>query len=267
MRKDRLKGFVVNCSDFSFRVGGYVIPKMMNTYSGNRIDLEKNRENNLNQESFWSPRFEEFLKISHNRIPYIKEFPFIIENRSLWNSLCIKYDVDLDLRDKNYFLADYFFPEHNLIVEIDSWLHDKNYDLARNEYINLVWGTYSLRFYEFGKLKVRTKKFMKKFNSYINRISKIKEFYNVVGCIVNIDYSDYIVNDFCNSNSDIMFVLDELEQRILNNYPRSGRLMVDKDSISYSMYKTLLDQSDFERIHGILCMVYNIDVIIKPSIP
>ena len=69
---------------------------------------------------------------------------------------------------------------------------------------------------------------------------------------------------FCDSNSDIMFVLDELEKRILNNYPMSGRLIVDKDSISYSMYGTLLDRSDFERIHGILCMVYNIDVIIKP---
>ena len=71
----------------------------------------------------------------------------------MWGSICKNNKItEEEYLHRNYFLTDYFFPEYNLAVEIDSDLHDQEYDKARDFYIKSNWGIDIIRMYEFGKL-------------------------------------------------------------------------------------------------------------------
>ena len=137
-------------------VGEYLFPKFLISTKNNIIDLEDNREQNLHQGSRWSPNFKNFLDTEYKSVRYIREFPIIIRDRKLWRSLCIKYQLDGDKLGRNYFLIDYFMPDFNLLVEIDSQLHEIDYDKARDDYIRLKYGLETLRFYEYGRYSYQT---------------------------------------------------------------------------------------------------------------
>lgn len=69
----------------------------------------------------------------------IKQFPIVIQNRELWKRCCEKMRVTKpEAYARQFFKADLFFPAYSLIVEIDSDLHDPNYDKARDVYLKNV---------------------------------------------------------------------------------------------------------------------------------
>lgn len=138
--------------DYCFSVGQYEFPKKLETVNGNFIDLEDNRKKNLLQESNWSPNFKAVLDSEFRGVKYHMEFPLLVRNLKAWRYYSLNHNVtDPDKLDRNYFLADYFFPDHNLVVEIDSDMHDPWYDSARDEYMNVVYGLQVMRLYEFGE--------------------------------------------------------------------------------------------------------------------
>ena len=83
MKKKRLLKYLRGNRDYTFKIKNYLIPKQFVTIKNNPIDLEKNRENNLEQGSTWSPKFRKFLDTKHKSIGYIREFPLIIKDQNL----------------------------------------------------------------------------------------------------------------------------------------------------------------------------------------
>jgi hypothetical protein len=191
--------------------------------------------------------FENYLKLSHNRIQYIKEFPFIIEDRNLWDSLCIKYEVDLDLRDKNYFLADYLFPDYNFIVEIDSELHDSNYDIARDNYIVFSFGVSTLRLFEFGRDPLSDIPLINDFDIELYRMKH--------GGRALVDYSSAIVNRFYVENKEIMNAVDAISANLQHS--------VDGvfDASDYRSYFT--SPKIFYTVRDIIWAVFELKLIVK----
>lgn len=109
---------------------------------------------------------------------FLKEVCLPIYNRDKWLKICKKYGLEDKIRkgsktsrlfsDTRYFLLDYFWPEYGFAVEIDSNLHSKEQDLARDEY---VWEEYKIktyRVYEYSsKRKPEDKEFLKKILSIL----------------------------------------------------------------------------------------------------
>lgn len=203
MRKDKLIKYLRVNKNYSFKLGKFLIPKGMTTVKDKYIDLEKNREDNLAQGSAWSPDFQKFLNTKHRSIGYIREFPIIIKNQELWSSVCDLYDVPHSLRIRNYFSADYLIYNYNFLVEIDSKLHNPNYDNARDDYIKRDYGLDTLRFYEYGRNKYQ--KFSDDFQFLVN-------FCRNSGAIpVDFDYDQLIIDNFLQSNSRVISVYDKIE--------------------------------------------------------
>lgn len=68
---------------------------------------------------------------------YYRQFPFPIDNRSLWRDRCCPKFGVTDRRKINtsFFKLDLYFPELRCAVEVDSDLHDAAYDKARDAYL------------------------------------------------------------------------------------------------------------------------------------
>ena len=152
MEDNLLINYLKRNKDYCFYIGQYEFPKKLETINGNFIDLEYNRKKNLLQGSNWSPNFKAVLDSEFRGVKYHREFPLIVRNLKAWRHYSLNHNVtDPDKLDRNYFLADYFFPDHNLVVEIDSDMHDPWYDSARDDYMNVVYGLQVIRLYEFGE--------------------------------------------------------------------------------------------------------------------
>lgn len=261
MNDNILKGMVTRCSDYSFQIGSYSFPKQIKSYSGKVIDLEQNRSQNLQQGSNWSPNFEQFLGNQYTGTVFHREFPFLISNRPLWEEISDYFGVSPSKKDRNYFLADYFFPNFNLVVEIDSSLHDPVYDRARDEYMQEMCGTTFLRFFNFS---ASNKYFTKCFSSTLNKINQFKEEYGIIG-FIEFDNSSFALDSFYRVNSDIIDVVNKLEELILNDHKLwTGVYSILLSDFDENSRRILLDPKYYKRIYSIFYTVYNISVFIKP---
>lgn len=202
MRKKKLLKYLIGNRDYTFKIKNYLIPKQFVTVKNNPIDLEQYRENNLVQGSTWSPKFREFLDNKHKSIGYIRKFPLIIRNRDKWNYLCDKYNVQNNLRPRNYFLPDYFMFRYGFAVEIDSKLHNEDYDKARDEYIREEFGINIIRFYEYGRDSYQ--KFLNDFQFLVMFCQNSNRMPTVV------DYTDIIINNYTTINKRAVRIIDKL---------------------------------------------------------
>ena len=256
MKKRRLLKYLRGNRDYTFKIKNYLIPKQFITVKNNPIDLEKNRENNLEQGSAWSPKFRKFLYTKHKSIGYIREFPLIIKDQNLWLSLCEVYQVPKWLWCRNYFMADYFIYDYNFIVEIDSQYHNEEYDKARDDYIKREYGLDIIRFYEYGK--DADQKFLNDFEFLVNYCKRL----NVVP--VKIKYNNIILESYKVINEGIIKIIDKIESFILQFGIRGNQLALNNIN-SKKELKYLSDNYDkFVEMQNYIKFTYGIDVIIKP---
>lgn len=250
MNSEILKNFLLSSSDYCFRVGPYIVPKSIVGSKGSLVNLRENWEKGLiENESTWSRYFETILNCCYNKVLYQKEVPLIIEKGKImkWKNLCGRNKVtDFDSIMRSYFLADFVFPEYNLIVEIDSDLHDQNYDKARDEYIKDEWGFEILRFPDFGSSPENMRYHLGQFNNELSN--------KVVKRGPILDYRNAAYDAFCSINRDIMNILDEIEAVILGDKKRPGDIYkIDKRKVG--------DFERFQRIQKIISDVYQVNVV------
>lgn len=233
--------------EYSFRLGDFIIPKYISSIKGNKINLARNRINNLNQGSSWSPKFRELLKDYYPGLYNIREFPLLIEDRKYWNSLCDQYNVSEKGRNRNYFLADYLFPDYNFIVEIDSELHDLNYDIARDNYIVFSFGVSTLRLFEFGRDPLSDIPLINDFDIELYRMKH--------GGRALVDYSSAIVNRFYADNKEIMNAVDVISANLQHSV--NGVF----DASDYRSYFT--SPKIFYTVRDIIWAVFELKLIVK----
>lgn len=164
-----------------------------------------------------------------------------------WKQYCLNHSVtDPDKLGRNYFLADYFFPDYNLIVEIDSNIHDEWYDSARDDYVNIVYGIHVMRLFEFGEPSTEVAR-IDDFGIALNRLKYSRP--------VNLDNSDLILSMFYKENEDIIDALNIIEANI--NSSRNG--IFDASGYQHLIrdYKTLY------KIDKIIKGVYNVNVVMN----
>lgn len=258
METKRLKRYLRGNDRYTFMVDGYRFPKFLNTTKSKVIDLEDNREQNLHQGSRWSPNFKNFLDTKHKSVKYIREFPILIRDRKLWKALCIKYQLGGDKLSRNYFLIDYFMPDFNLLVEIDSQLHEIDYDKARDDYIRLKYGLETIRFYEYGRYSYQT---------FEDNFQFLKCYCRYHGSTpIKFNYLGVVIKSYKTINCRILPIIDKIERYLL--YNKRTVLALDNYIISKSDLYYLSNSLDkFYEVCSYIKYQYNIDVIIAPSNP
>ena len=247
MEDNLLINYLKRNKDYCFYIGQYEFPKKLETISGNFIDLEDNRKKNLLQGSNWSLNFKAVLDSEFRGVKYHREFPLIVRNLKAWRHYSLNHNVtDPDKLDRNYFLADYFFPDHNLVVEIDSDMHDPWYDSARDDYMNVVYGLQVIRLYEFGEPSTEVAR-IDDFGIALNKLKYSRTF--------SIDNSDLVLSWFYEKNKDIIDALNIIEANI--NSSRNG-------IFDASGYQHLIrDYRTLDRIDEIIKGVYNVNVVMN----
>jgi hypothetical protein len=255
MRKDNILKFVMKNSNYVIHSDLFVIPKYIDHYKNThlRFNMEIKREIYLNQGSKWSPLFRAILKHFYPNIKFDREIPLVIEDRGLWESLCIKYNVDQDKTKRTFFVVDYIFPYQNLIVEIDSILHDMDYDKARDDYIKTIWGFDILRLYEFGKAEFST----------INCIENFERCISNGSINNNIDYTGLLVKRFCKDYSNLIPILTWFEKYIENNNIKEN-FYISVNQLGKDNRLYVLDHDYLFSINEILIAIYGISASVKP---
>lgn len=247
MNNNLLINYLKRNRDYCFSVGQYEFPKKLETINGNFIDLEDNRKKNLLQGSNWSPNFKAVLDSEFRGVKYHREFPLLVRNMKAWKQYCLNHSVtDPDKLGRNYFLADYFFPDYNLIVEIDSNIHDEWYDSARDDYVNIVYGIHVMRLYEFGEPSTEVAR-IDDFGIALNKLKYSRPF--------SIDNSDLVLSWFYEKNKDITEALDIIEGVIL-----SGNITSNTYTINLQL-TPIKSMKDFQTIATIIKDLYGVNVV------
>ena len=105
MNKNALLKYLEGSRDYTFRIEDYIVPKFIENINGYPIDIQDNRNNALRQGSAWSPKFRSMLQNTYPDLRFVREFPFVIDDRKYWESLC-----DYDKARDNYILFSYQIP-------------------------------------------------------------------------------------------------------------------------------------------------------------
>lgn len=257
MRKDKLVEFLIR-SRFTFQVGDFIIPAFIFSKDKRTIDLRKNRFSTFNErKSTWVKFFELIIDRYYPGLSHCREVPLIIENRDLWENFCATEGVECtpEILDRNYFLADYIFPEYNLIVEIDSNLHDTKYDSARDDYIRSTWGFNILRFFEFGSNPSSMGKYLDRLDQAVSPRNRNN---------ISLDYSGYLENWFIARFPKVYNLIDQVELD-LSNYKgviKSIKLhnVLQKADLRFLQKSKL----QFKILKGYFKIIHKKDVIITP---
>ena len=177
----------------------------------------------------------------------LREFPLLVRNMKAWKQYCLNHSVtDPDKLGRNYFLADYFFPDYNLIVEIDSNIHDEWYDSARDDYVNIVYGIHVMRLFEFGEPSTEVAR-IDDFGIALNRLKYSRP--------VNLDNSDLILSMFYKRNEDIIDALNIIEGVIL-----SGNITNNTYTINLQL-TPIKSLKDYQTIAKIIKGIYGVNVV------
>lgn len=200
---------ILRSKDYTEIIDGFhTIPKHILGKNGNKLDLPNKRFELLKNQSSYSKNFKEYLEKDLKEY-YIQECIVIIRYKDLWKSIQNKYKLT---GETLYFSLDYYLPKYKLAIEIDSNLHDPEYDKARDEYNYAVYGITTLRFYEFGEnlytKKLDLQKLKDNTNSYINYCNQ----WNLnLNCLRSFDnYSDIIYQNFTDDYKNEIVILENL---------------------------------------------------------
>lgn len=259
MRNDVLIKFLKSNKNYCFRIGEYIIPIQVKDFSGaHLVPIRDNRESNINSpNSKWVRYFEVLLSTFYTNYRYLNEFPLIIEDRNMWGSICRKTRItEEDYLHRNYFLTDYFFPEYNLAVEIDSDLHDQEYDKARDFYIKSNWGIDIIRMYEFGGTPENMKRNIDLLNSRLLNNPQVP---------TEIDYSSSILDYFyCTLTPAILGIFNKLEYVVTTLKPGSAIKLDSRILSKFEIHLLRISNLYPNLIINYFKQSYGITVIWKP---
>lgn len=175
----------------------------------------------------------------------------------MWGSICNNIKItEEDYLHRNYFLTDYFFPEYNLAVEIDSDLHDQEYDKARDFYIKSNWGIDIIRMYEFGKTPENMKGNIDLLNSRLLNNPQVP---------TEIDYSSSILDYFYSKLTPaILDIFNKLEYVVTTLKPGSAIKLDSKILSKFELYLLRISNYYPNLIINYFKQSYGITVIWKP---
>lgn len=251
----------------NYVIGMYFIPRKVKI-NNKLIDIVFNREKAiLNDKSSYSINFKNFIDNNYNikEYNYIEEFPIIIENVSLWNSILNSFSVSLDdsIRNTRYFLLDYFFPYLGIAVEIDSKYHK-----ARDIYVERVYGIITYRFYEFGNNDEHAIPYINLFNRITNSIINRFKSNNLSMREIPINYSKTIIGNFIKDNKKALEFVDNLikfigftefflKRSITVNLKQLSRVTNEISGIPYNKLKqTSFEKLFLDNISNLVCGIY-----------
>ena len=219
---------ILRSKDYTEIIDGFhTIPKHILGKNGNKLDLPNKRFELLKNQSSYSRNFKEYLEKDLKEYN-IQECIVIIRYKDLWKSIQNKYKLT---GENLYFSLDYYLPKYKLAIEIDSNLHNLEYDKARDEYNYAIYGITTLRFYEFGEnlftKKLDLQKLKDNTDSYINYCNQ----WNLnLNCLRSFDnYSDIIYQNFIDDYKKELEILDKLLNYL--GYPQNRFINTEKFAI------------------------------------
>ena len=289
MNIDLIRNYVLRSRFYSTLLEDrYIIPRFIQVNKfGKLLDLSNHRNNLLlGNESFYSRTFRrdiisESMKSSRLLKPYyeyIREFPIVLDDRSLWNNIltCLGESIDSKKRDTSYFLLDYMFPYFGLAVEIDSEYHDNRqiYDKARDIYVRNRYGLETIRFYKYGENPYERVDF---FNSFKEKSIEFNNYYRSQDLrpgYFPIDYSKIIINNYIDYNKSALNFIDKISQEIgeteficssIVELTKSDLNNIDKDIFPIKEYlPDSLEQQFINNISNVLFSIYRKQLVILP---
>lgn len=72
MNRRKLLNYLLTVGDYCFKIDNFLIPKRMISERGYPINLEHNRQRNLDQGSAWSPNFRKVLEKKYKKMIYTR---------------------------------------------------------------------------------------------------------------------------------------------------------------------------------------------------
>lgn len=135
---------------------------------------------------------------------YIREFIIEITDKDRWLRILREFGLSGNKKytDTAFFSLDYFFKYTGLVVEIDSSLHDKYYDAARDEYLRITYGLEIIRIFESPKdsdIENFKDRSFEIFNNKVNKSSIVSIFerqvsnkiYDIINRMIEIGYINF----------------------------------------------------------------------------
>ena len=252
-----------------FNVEGYNVPKFATKQEGTSnliIDVEDFRNKQLEQRCYYptTDNFKfaleknEFLK----NIDFIEEFPIVILNRGLWESL----NNTLSTKYKSCLFIDFFCPQYNLIVELDgAAFHSSNSnfelkieqetkDKMRDQYCRIELGTNIIRLKSFGKYNER------KNNAEIKLLEKTIKSLQNNNNYYTYNYDNFLLDSWKNTYSKelsfITWIEENYSKEVYN--PNINSLTVTCSFLMYNTVSQLL-----HNINDMFKLFFNKRVFIK----
>lgn len=151
-------------------------------------------------------RLSNVISYSNDARPfkYIREFIIEITDRERWLRILREFGLSGNRKytDTAFFSLDYFFKYTGLVVEIDSSLHNKYYDAARDEYLRITYGLEIIRIQGFSKdsdIDYFKDRSLEIFNNKVNKSSIVSIFerrvsnktYDIINNIIEIGYINF----------------------------------------------------------------------------
>ena len=235
---------------FTWKIDNYKFPKEVpSSRVGKWINIEELREERLRKHR--SNHESKFIfDISPHKFSLIHEFPIPIHNRKLWFEKVNKFSVPPKFQNIFCFSLDFFFPytSSGIVVEIDGSQHfqQKEYDMARDEYLKDELGLEVLRAKEYGDFNPKESKsffsnliqrlysdsqdieYMIDFSEGINYFFKEKYKYNIklierINMIYKKEKVIYLTRKELRNLSEVFYVnVDEFNKLL---YPLTNKLI------------------------------------------
>ena len=252
-----------------FNVEGYSIPKFATRQEGTSnlvINIEDFRNKQLEQRCYY-PTTDNFkFALEKNEflrnIDFIEEFPIVILNRSLWESL----NNTLSTKYKSCLFIDFFCPQYNLIVELDgAAFHSSNSnfelkieqetkDKMRDQYCRMELGTSIIRLKSFGKYNER------KNNAEIKLLEKTIKSLQNNNNYYTYNYDNFLLDNWKNTYSNELSFITWVEENYTREIysKRHNHIAVD------CSYNVLLDDLIFRNnVDQLFKLLFNKVVIIN----
>lgn len=133
---------------YSVSESGHVINLKSLMYPSPKSCKKFTRNKQLRNRSLQAKIFDSIINIGYfNPLIVIKEFPVVIQNSRR-----------LDKQEGSFYYLDYYFPELNICVELDSELHKEQKDIIRDMYLHSL-GITTFRIKNLEKEQVQKTKF------------------------------------------------------------------------------------------------------------
>ena len=205
-----------------FDLDGFKIPKYTIKSDSTEkltIDINKFRNKQLEQRCYYptTDNFKFALEKSKflKNIDFIEEFPIVILNRGLWESL----NNTLSTKYKSCLFIDFFYPQYNLIVELDGRayhssgnsldlkIEQETKDKMRDIYCSLELNTNIIRLKSFGKRQPSNDIEIKELESLIKQLQSNS---NTKPYNLNL-YYEYLLKDWKEKHKEELSIISKID--------------------------------------------------------